>query len=529
MPKEAKTTDHYFDRYDRAEGLWGADPVAALRRLQARFYHAALAAPYAAQPYLAGLMQIEREYLPYLQSLADARGRQEWAEVEYRARHSFEAFVHLTKPDYESTRHQTFMARRIQTAVEAPSGRLYIGMPPRHGKSELCSTRLPAWALGRDPSLLVMLVCNTQELASMFSRRIRDFVFGDPLYQRLFPAVQPDAAKQSQAEWLTTAGGGLKATGVGGTISGRGADLLIIDDPHKDDDWHNDEVLRRVYDWYMSAARTRLSPGASVVLLMTRWHERDLAGRLLVTGEQEPDADQFETAVLPAIAGENDALGREPGEALWPERFDLAALAKQRAGSPETFEALYQQNPQAFSDYLFDAGDFVHVKYAAGDSFWTADLALTMNERSDYCVLARWVYAGGILTLTAARRYRGDIQVTLSQMAELVAIEPHSRLYMPRDAVELSAQPILAQRFSGWGFPLIQVGMVDKRVKAMKAAALATEGRLAFVSTAPGVEYFMRELAEFPNGEYDDCVDALSVAARVVLSWGGAEAVPVSK
>lgn len=516
-----KGTKHYFERASEAETLFFADPPAALRRLVGRYYHSALAHPQG-NNFMYPLMRTLTEHLPLVERLAGSDGTQDWDRITFQARSSLMAFVQITKPDYRAASHHELMARRIQAAAESDGGRLYIGLPPRHGKSELCSIRLPAWFLGSNPSLNVMLVCHTQELASQFSRMTRDFVFGDPLYRLIFPDVQPDPNRQAMADWRTTRGGGLRAVGVGGNISGHGADLLVIDDPHKDDDWLNDEALRRVYDWYASAARTRLSPTASVVLLMTRWHTQDLAGRLLA---QTEDGDRFDQVVLPALAGPDDPLGRVEGAALWPERFDLESLSKQRAVSEEVFQSLYQQNPQAFSDYLFNASDIVWVESLplSGSEFWTGDFAVTMNERSDYTVLARWNYSQGVLTLLEAHRYRADVAGSLDHISELVARHPESRLYLPRDPVERTIVQVLGPRFPTWGFPSVKMGNVDKRVKAQSAATLARAGLLHFTRGALGVEHFVSELLEFPNGDYDDCVDALSVAARVVATWGGAD------
>lgn len=509
--------------YDWSEEYLFDDPVAAIKRLAGRFYAGAMSGQYAPAHYNA-LNRTLTELLPYIEGYVASVDDRDWDFIEYRARHSLQAFTQITNSDYKVAAHHVALFNRIQATLGKGWGRLYTGMPPRHGKSEICSIRLPAWWLGNHPDNNVVLVCNTQELANEFSRQCRELVFHDPLYRRLFPAVLPNPDKQAVTNWRTTKGGGVRAVGVGASLTGHGADLLIIDDPHKDDDWLNDEQLDRVYKWFASSARTRLSPGAPIILLMTRWHTRDLAGRLLMESE---GADEYESLVLPALALEGDVLGRAPGDALWPEHFDVEGLEKQRAVSEVVFQSLYQQNPEAFSDYVFEADDVVWIESESeldkdAPVFWTGDLALTMNDRSDYNVLARWRYQSGLLVLDDLRRYRGDTGVTMRVFAELTERYPDEQMYFPNDPIESAIRPTLADRFPRWGFPLVRMPRTDKRVKAQEAAALAYKRSVAYRRGYPGVDAFVSELLEFPNGTHDDCVDALACAAHVVRTWGAA-------
>lgn len=496
------------------------DPVEALRVLAGHYYLESLRKSGFTGP----LTDVMFKHLPYARQLADLGNEETWDLRQLQAAESLEAFVTISKADYEATAHQRLICREVQRVVDAPDGRLYIGVPPRHGKSEIASIRLAAWQLGRDPSTRILLICNTQQLADTFSRQCRDLVFGDPIYRRLFSNVLPDPARQAASEWRTAEGGGMKAVGAGVTISGHGADLIIIDDPHGDEDWQNPQQLERVYEWYTSSVRTRLQPASSIVLLMTRWHVNDIVGRLLALPELEPEADRFDSIVLRAIAGVDDPLGRPEGAALWPERFGLDRLAKQRAQSEQWFEAQYQQNPVAFSDYVFRREWIARapmIELAEGDRvFWTADLAITDSQRSDYNVLALWTVKDGKLWLLDHRRFRGTIDLTLRIVAELTELYGAGEMYTPEDVVENIARPILRREFKGWTFPTHAL-QGDKRAKAQTAAALMSAGRVVFCEGHPGLDKFIEEVLAFPNGLHDDCVDVLSLAAHLSRGWSG--------
>ena len=191
-------------------------------------------------------------------------------------------------------------------------------MPPRHGKSELCSVYLPAWYLGTHPERRVILAGHEADFAASWGRRVRDVL--EEHGRQLFGArVRADSAAANRWDLVGHAGGMVTA-GVGGTITGRGADLLVIDDPHKSAEETGSVTYReRVWDWYRAVARTRLEPGAGVVVVQTRWHEDDLAGRLLADAESE--GDRWQVLSLPAVAEDDDPLGRSVGDPLWPERF----------------------------------------------------------------------------------------------------------------------------------------------------------------------------------------------------------------
>ena len=261
------------------------------------------------------------------------------------------AFTQATYPGYEPAPHHRLIVEKLEAVERGELRRLMLFVPPRHGKSELASVRFPAWYVGRDPKRKVILTSYGAVLAYKFSRRVRNLV-RSPLYRRLYPGIDltGDAAAVAFWAWEKDGeeAGAFNAAGVGGGITGEGCDLLVVDDPVKDAKEALSLTVRDdCYEWYSSTAYTRLDRSANaIVLIMTRWHEDDLAGRLLQ--QQDEGGETWEVVDLPALAesGREDALGRAPGRPLWPERFDEARLAVIRTTVREQWwEALYQQRP----------------------------------------------------------------------------------------------------------------------------------------------------------------------------------------
>lgn len=264
-----------------------------------------------------------------LQALEAEKGRRAIARADLLA------FTHYTFAQYEAAPHHRRIARTLEAVERGEIDRLMVTMPPRHGKSEEVTIRFPAWALGRNPKRQIITACYNADLANGFGRAVRNIV-SSPCYGNIFKAR---LARDSQAanRWNTRDGGAYIAAGVGTAITGRGADIFIIDDPLKDRAEAESELRRQaVWDWYTSTAYTRLMPGGAVIIVQTRWHEDDLAGRLL--SHQERGGDQWHRLDLPAINGE--------GQALWPERYPLPALLRIKAAiGPRDWSALYQQSP----------------------------------------------------------------------------------------------------------------------------------------------------------------------------------------
>lgn len=438
------------------------------------------------------------------------------------ARTNLNEFIRYTMPEFRFAKHHRVMIKEIQRAIASDRGRLYIGMPPRHGKSETGTIRTIGWYLGRFPKRKVMLLCHGQDTANEFSRQIRELVRDNERYGEVFPDIELHSERSRINDWRTTAGGGLKAVGVGGGITGHGADLMVIDDPHKEGDDLSVTVLDQVFHWYASAARTRLSPGASIVFIMTRWHPLDLAGRLLDLGEVDAHADRWRQVVFPALALENDRLGRSLGDPLWPEQYSLEELLAVKSNDDRMFQALYQNNPRGSDDVMFsiEKVDWVD-SVPRGRRFWTCDLAISKKDTADYTVLALWVYSGKKLYLIDSLRLRETFSDIRARLLRIARRHRGEKIVFPKEFLEtLIYEDLRGEMGAGILTTVSMKG--DKVQKAQHPATIVNSGRLGvLIDAGSDNDYFVRELGEFPVGRYDDCVDAFSVAAHYIGARGG--------
>ncbi len=391
--------------------------------------------------------------------------------------------------------------------------RLMIFMPPRHGKSELVTMRYVAWRIAIEPSLNVIVGSYNQKLANRFSRRIKQMVSE-------FRRIAAD--RRAVDEWETTDRGGVKAVGVGAGITGFGGKLVVIDDPVKSRS-HSESVVRRegVWDWFNDDIYTRLEPDATVILIQTRWHEDDLAGRLLKN--ENDDGDDWEMIDLPAIARENepDALGRKPGEALWPDRFssDRLLKIKSQLGS-YSFASLYQQEPMPRSGGLFKREWFTRFVNAAPNNLrWARgyDLAVSTKDSADYTASFRCAF-GPDGTLYIADGFRGRLEYPEQRryIIERLARERNTAHGVESALHGAAIVQDLKKDVRARGRPITSVRVDnDKWTRALAWAPLAEEGKIALVRGAWNDE-FIAEAAAFPRGRHDDQIDAVSIAVRML-------------
>jgi predicted phage terminase large subunit-like protein len=425
---------------------------------------------------------------------------------------------------------------RLLKADGTPYRQLAVAMPPRHGKSEMISKYTPAWFVTRYPDFRVLSTSYEGDFAATWGRKARELVEAHPEL-----GARVSSASKAAAQWeIAGRKGGMNTAGAGGPITGKGGQLLIIDDPVKNAADAASELMRdRTWDWYRGVFRNRGEPGlpaggACIIVLQTRWHEDDLMGRLL---REEPD--EWFLLSLPAVAGLDDPLGRIPGEALWPDRYPREELDRLRESSgPHIWSALFQQSPHIEGGGLFRAdalryhsfsrtekGSFVRLQMPDGPPkvvpesrlarFMVVDLAASLKTSADFSVYAHFgVTPDKELVLLDAFRAR------IEGAEHMAHLERLYRTWKPR---------FCAIERATFGLSLIQTaartGKIpirelkpdwDKVSRAYAAGALAEAGKLYLPKDAEWLSAWVAELVGFPNATHDDCVDVTAYAAHLV-------------
>lgn len=385
---------------------------------------------------------------------------------------------------------------------------MILTMPPRHGKSMSVTETFPAWFLGRNPDKRVIEVSYSDSLARNFGDKCRRKIeeFGLEIF-----GVELDRRRTDKSDWgIEGHVGGMVAAGIGGSITGKGADLLIIDDPIKNRLEANSKTYReRVWSEWQSTLATRLHPGGRVVVVLTRWHEDDLAGRLIAA---EPG--RWKILNLPAIADEEDPLGREPGKALWPARYDEKALARVKVtvGSRD-WEALYQGRPSPAEGEVWKRDWWQYYRQAPAhfdEVIQSWDCAFKDTNKSDYVVGQVWGRKGANKYLLDQVRARMDIVATMQAMTVLSAKWPKARAKLVEDKANGTAViRMLKNKIPG----LIAFNPDGgKEVRAQAVAPDIEAGNVFLPENAPWVHDFVAECAAFPSGAHDDQVDSASQA-----------------
>lgn len=431
-------------------------------------------------------------------------------------------FVERFNPDYQAGWVHKDICNRLEKfsndVAEKKSPRLMLFMPPRHGKSTLASVSFPAWHLGRHPQHEFISCSYSGSLAMGFSRKVRQLL-REPTYKTAFKTrLDPDS--QSAEAWLTTGGGGYVAAGVGGGITGKGAHVLVIDDPVKNrDDAESQNARDSAWDWYTSTAYTRLAPGGGVLVILTRWHDDDLAGRLLKAAAD--NGEQWEVINYPARA-EVDEPFRKAGEALHRERYDEEALARiEKAVGPRDWSALYQQNPVADDGDYFTRGmiqyyDREEVDFSQMRFYCAWDLAIGKRDRNDYTVgMVVGVNEHDELFVVDCIRGRFDGFEIVERILDLYEEWRPSIIGIEKGHIEMALGPFLEKRIRERGLyeafiKDLKTGRRDKEARARAIQGRMQQGMVYLPRDEQFTGPLVAELLRFPNGIHDDQVDALA-------------------
>jgi predicted phage terminase large subunit-like protein len=440
-----------------------------------------------------------------------------------KCQQQFLSFVKEMWPGFIPGRHHAIVAKKFQEIAEGKLKRLIICMPPRHTKSEFGSYLFPAWFLGRYPDKKIIQTSNTAELAVGFGRKVRNLIDSDR-YQSVFPDVSLRQDSKAAGRWATNHNGDYFAIGVGGTVTGKGADCLIIDDPHSEQEAAiaatSPEVFDKVYEWYSSGPRQRLQPGGAIVVIMTRWSKRDLVGQVL-KAEAQRGGEGWEIIEFPAIL--------PSGNPLWPEFWPKDELEALKAELPNAkWQAQYQQNPTSDSAAIVKrewwkrweqdgppACDFVLQAW---------DTAFESNKRADYSACTTWgvfeypdqngVYQSNLILLNAIKDRLEFPELKKLVLQEYKEWDPDSLIIEKKASgapliYELRRMGISVQEYTPVRGAANNPNTKITRLNAV--SDLFASGRV-WAPNTQWADEVIDEVASFPNSEHDDLTDTVSLA-----------------
>lgn len=468
------------------------------------------------------------------------------------ARTDFLTFVKAVWPDFIPGAHHKLMAEKFNLVAEGKLQRLIINMPPRFTKSELTSWLLVSWFLGLFPKKKIIQASANEKLAAGFGRKVRNLVgreddgvevFGPDVYHEIFPTVRIASDSKAAGLWHTNHGGVYFAAGTDTMVTGRGGDIVIIDDPHTEQDAKNaigrPEVYDEVYEWYKSGPRQRLQPGGAILLIMTRWSKRDLSGRLLAKMKEDEDAglkvyDKWDVLELPAILDEGLITERS----MWPQFWPLETLqATRNSLDTPKWQAQYQQKPTASEGAILKKERWKRWKSetipACDFVIQSWDTATTKSNRADFSAMTTW----GV--------FQREDPNTGKKIANLILLDAYkARLEFPRLKLEVRRRYVdeepdmllienkssgigLIQELRAMGLPVEDYsygrgkkkGDNDKIARANAISDIFASG-FVWAPERKFADDVIEELAEFPNGEHDDYVDSV-VQALLRFRAGG--------
>ncbi len=453
--------------------------------------------------------QEQRQLLVELETLQELK-RKELAQDK------FLSFVGEVWPTFIGGRHHARMAEAFERVARGECKRLIINMPPRHTKSEFASYLLPAWFLGKYPGKKVIQTSHTAELAVGFGRKVRNLVDSEA-YKKIFPELALQADSKAAGRWNTSKGGDYFAIGVGGAVTGKGADILIIDDPHSEQEAAlaqvNPEIYDKVYEWYTSGPRQRLQPGGSIVIVMTRWSLRDLTGQVIKSSASR-GGDEWEVIEFPAIL--------PSGNPLWPEFWSIDELEKLHTELPNgKWMAQYQQQPTSDSSAIIKREWW--KKWPSEHPpqcdyiLQTWDTAFEKNTRADYSACTTWGIfyndeddgQANIILLNAFKERMEWIELKKTAFEHYKDWEPDNILIEKK----ASGAPLIYE-FRAMGIPAMEFspGKGQDKISRLNAVSDLIASGKVWVPDTRWAEELVDEIASFPSGEHDDLVDATTLA-----------------
>ena len=455
----------------------------------------------------------KREILQLLEKYEEAKDRES-------AKEGFLPFVRMMWSAFIGGAHHKIMSEAFERVARGELKRLIINMPPRHTKSEFASYLFPAWFLGQYPNKKIIQTAHTAELAVGFGRKVRNLI-QSPDYQKIFKGITLSADSKAAGRWSTNKGGEYFAIGVGGAVTGKGADVLVIDDPHSEQDaqlgQYNPEVYDKVYEWYTSGPRQRLQPGGAIILVMTRWAKRDLTGQILKSMENKSGIDDWEVIELPAIM--------PSGKALWGEFWKLEELESLKAELPVAkWNAQYQQNPTSEEGALikrewwrlWDSNNPPPCE--AIIQSW--DTAFLKTERSDYSACTTWgvfyhpddttgIEKTHLILLDSFKAKLEFPELKRAAYDKYMEWEPDQMII----EAKASGAPLVFE-LRAMGIPVTEFTPTrgnDKIARVNAVTDLFSSGTVWYPPTRWADEV-IEECASFPSGDHDDLVDSTTQA-----------------
>ena len=452
------------------------------------------------------------------QELLDLLKQLDAAKTRSRVKSAFLPFVKEMWSAFIEGHHHSIMAEAFEKVARGELKRLIINMPPRHTKSEFASHMLPAWFLGQFPDKKVIQTAHTAELAVGFGRKVRNLVNSED-YQLLFPDTALQADSKAAGRWNTSQGGEYFAIGVGGAVTGKGADLLIIDDPHSEQEGSSADphVFDRTHEWYTSGPRQRLQPGGAIILVMTRWHQRDLTGQILKSSIERHGSEDWEVIELPAIL--------PSGNPLWEEFWSIEELESLKAELPiSKWSAQYQQDPSAEEGALVKREwwkEWEHKKPPECEFIIQSwDTAFLKTERADYSACTTWGVFPWIDPEDGVEKSHIILLDAYQERLEFPSLKQRAfELYQEfkPDAFIVEAKaagsPLIFE-LRQMGIPVSEFtpSRGNDKISRVNAVSDLFASGMVWAPPTRWAEEVVEQFAVFPNGAHDDLVDSATQA-----------------